>query len=65
MCIRDRLDGSRIPELLTRYRNQLKILAGEEPELTFRFRSGEQSDWETTWKTVKKLLIDIKILLVP
>ena len=59
------LDGSRIPELLTRYRNQLKILAGEEPELTFRFRSGEQSDWETTWKTVKKLLIDIKILLVP
>ena len=59
------LDGSRIPELLTRYRNKLKILAGEEPELTFRFRSGEQSDWETTWKTVKKLLIDIKILLVP
>ena len=59
------LDGSRIPELLTRYRNQLKILAGEEPELTFRFRSGEQSDWETMWKTVKKLLIDIKILLVP
>ena len=58
------LDGSRIPELLTRYRNQLKILAGEEPELTFRFRSGEQSDWETMWKTVKKLLIDIKILLV-
>ena len=59
------LDGSRIPELLIRYRNQLKILAGEEPELTFRFKSGEQSDWETTWKTVKKLLIDIKILLVP
>ena len=59
------LAGEQIPKLLQQYRNQLKIQAGGTPSLTFRPKESDQASWETVWQTLKKLLIDIKILLVP
>ena len=54
----------KIPDLISRYRNELKFTAGESPYFTFIDRKNTNSDMQKTLNSVKILLNEIKMLLV-
>ena len=58
-----RVQGEKIPELLAKYRNQLKFTAAENPYFTFLDRQHKNPDAESMLLSIKDLVADIKGLL--
>lgn len=58
------VDGTKIPGLLEKYRNQLKFKPDKPPYFTFVYQKNDARDEESQIGTLKKLLEDMRILSV-
>ncbi len=58
------VDGGKIPQLLDKYRNQLKFKPDKPPYFTFIYQKNDARDEESQIGTLRKLLEDMEMLCI-